>query len=204
MSNRRVRLERDEWAEAPDYDAQCPVVFLPYLRRNSYALVTVGKEYLPDEDRIHDALGRFGWEGALRWLSCFYGPVVKTHDGSNRDGVYVEVATTAWCESMGVANNEDFIRLLKEEKASDFEHYLDGDVFILVPERLETWVRLKDDGSLSGEDEQRWEDDPDQHSVGGFYGKDWAVEAAEEDFYDDDVVFDIVEEDGTLIKTVNE
>lgn len=192
-SSKRVRIERDEWAERPDFDAQCPVVFLPYMRYRHYFLIAHGREYLPTEDSIKRALMHLGWEDTQRWLSMFVGRIVKVLDGHDRDGVYVEVATDKWIADMGFT--DDPVPLLREQ-TSPFEHYLDGDVFTLVPEELVLWV------GDNGQERTSWEEVEGEHAVGGFYGLNWAVDCASEDFFGDGDTYDVIGPDNDTIKTI--
>ena len=192
----RVRVIRDDDAERPDYDAQCPVVRLDWTNGGWHRVeVMVGKESL-SADRLEQVLAegrRFGSSRDFleRWLNVIGW---KWTTLSTRDGVYYEIASDEWITAMGFDDGvlpDGFF-----DRTSDYQNYLDGEVFRLVPEVLVGWTPDTD----GFEPEEKWEHHPTESGFGGIYGESWAIESA---FFEvlsaEDGPFLVVDEDGNEI-----
>lgn len=194
LYNYRVRIVRQDDPEVPDYDSHVPVVFIPYM--GSSVDTPVGDLYLPDLSRLREARSHLGWENTERWLSCFWGPTRRLRD-TDRDGIYVAVATAEWYDAIGEWQGKPTRREMVDRDL-DFEAYLEGEVYYLAPEVREQWVlQARGDKSVGsplvtfGEPrefdifdtvETRWVDDEERDLTGGYYGKAHALAMA----YDDD------------------
>lgn len=203
--NRRVRIVRDDEGDIPEDELHVPVVWLPYNGRGAAGVM--GAEYLPDADHIRRACLSLGWEGTIRWFRAFYGPVHVLRS-DNRYGVYVTVVTDAWRAELGLldyylaATGQPLDTLGME---CDFQHYLNGEVYNLIPETFVHWVRFYPDeegGDVDYDDQiSRWEQDYDEEGYGGVYGGDVAVTLASEDFFSG-LDFDVIGPGGDVAREV--
>lgn len=204
---KRVRIVQDNDAEAPDYDAQTPVIYVEYRRG---ARPVAGKEYLPDEAYINRAWRYFDREKFERWLTAFVGPH-EQFTGEDRDGYYYRVATPEWREMVGLtdeyleANGIGIEEVL--EGPDDYEHWANGETYGCIPEKLVGYVPVIDSGSDEIADEvewsaidYRWEGDPEESACWGYYGRDYVIEAALNEFYNQAEEFAVVDEDGNEIQ----
>lgn len=184
---RRIRVATDEYPDVPDWDAHVPVIWVPFIGPG--VQFCVGKDYLPDLGVLRRARGSLGWELMERWLNIFVGPTRRLNGGDDRDGYYYAVVTPEWQEMTGLTDEHlaEATLTLKDSILNarmPFEDYLDGEVFIIVPEVLVTWT--SDDNRT----EERWEDDPDNFAVHGYYGREHVESTCADEYPGIDVVWE--------------
>jgi len=186
---RRVLVNFDDTAWPPDDEGAPPIIRIESGRGyvNYRVDVRAGAEHLPHVSRIQQVLdeastanGEREIDFLARWLNVFVGPTRDiTEDG---DDEYLEVASLAWQKFVGVV---DFNQQERRDTTCEFQYYLRGEVYWLQPQRLVHYGTISSEGLLTaGNDRFEWEDDfDDEFPVGGYYGEDWAVEAAATEFF---------------------
>jgi hypothetical protein len=170
----RVRLERDEHADAPYFYAGSPVVNVYYGRCGVEVSQTESVDYsVPSE--ILAALERWGWnESHLfeRYVRTFFGASqVVWFYGSQQGDHYVSFDTAEWRAKYEVPENAVDV--------TEYQAWLDGDVYGYVVEEHVIWQRLGSDGEpvfLTDEPtRETWEH---VDSCYGYYGREYAEERA--------------------------
>lgn len=178
----RARLELDTYADAPEFEAGCPV----YRLTNGYSVELEDRpEYGAESDK-HSGVdfprafdyfyNRDQLDALNRWLAIFHGGSVDrisstVYQGGDEYLVYDTRAMREWWGQTGEA-----LETSKPE-AAEWQSYIDGDVYVVHVERA---FDFDDDGEPAA-----WED-CDDSPVGGYYGELWAQQAAEE-MLDDEV-----------------
>ena len=205
---KRVRLVREDYAERPDYDAQMPIIYVEYRHG---ARPVAGKDYLPSEGNINSAWRYFDREDFERWLTAFVGPHSQFSAYDDRDGYYYRVATPEWRDAMGLTDEymtgAGLTMATLLEGPDDYEHWVNGETYGCIPEKLVGYVPVIDSGSDEIADDvdwsaidYRWEGDDEVGSCWGFYGRDYAIEAALNEFYNQAEEFIVVDEDGNEVQ----
>lgn len=168
----RVVIHPDTDAEAPDADMQGSVYYFDD-RSERFALQHAGKG--PDlTEQLIDAWERFGDTDTIgRYLRMFYGAVGFDYFDT-RDGKYVSVVTADDLTEWGFSSIEEYRSQTGHADPShgiltEWRAYADGDVWGYSVEKLTHWTA--DDGQTR----DTWEE---VDSCWGFYGREWAEEAA--------------------------
>jgi hypothetical protein len=165
----RVRLEADTDAGRPEDDGQWPILQLYYNNRYGWeaeAFNEQGKPYWEAFNRLKE--GGHVTETFERYVTIFHGAGRVVTYGPNQmtDYTYVAFNPTAWREAMGIPLDRD---MADEEPLAEIQAWIEGDVWGWIAEYR---------NNVSGiADEEDWIDD---ESVWGFYGRQYAEEAARE------------------------
>jgi hypothetical protein len=167
----RVRIEIDETPEPPYDEGGAPI-----LRddENQIDQVTETTSYVVHPG-ILDAANRWGFDDNLfvRYLRAFHG-VTRTDRCSVGRSRYLSFDPADWRERVGLT--PEFLAAhpdVNPADLSEWEAYCEGDVYGWVIERRVTWQRL---GNPTVTREE-WET---VDSCWGFYGREYAEEAARE------------------------
>lgn len=168
----RVQLVPDWHAETPDHDGQAPVLCILDGRGHPAVRQEVGDDV---HDGIVTALERWG-SGELfeRYVRAFHGTSKITYFCSYSDRsspTWVALDTAEWREKHGVTPGS----LVEEDIAGDFRHYVDGDVWGYAVEELREWACLTE--GRHADRRETWET---VDSCSGFYGREYAEQAARE------------------------
>lgn len=180
----RARITVDDYASEPDGDFFGTVY---YLDRDGRCERKAAPFKSPDD--FSDEL-RFGWEHyrdmklVERYLRIWYG-IRGFNYFDTQDGKYVNVVTdydlnmwgwdldpAEWPVVDGVRSTDPAKNNLDEWHA-----YHDGDVWLVRVEKCIHWTTDDDDADTSERDE--WQE-IDDTVVGGYYGEEWARQAATE------------------------
>jgi hypothetical protein len=172
----RVKIVLDECPSEPFNDGGCPVIRVdsdyPSAR---FEHTGYGSYYDPGFDpesvlaRLEDT---FGWREAIevfeRYVRIFHeGSVATYHLGWSREYGYVAFTTRTLARAWGIADD----RPVPEAELNEWRAYVEGDVWGYVVER-------KVDLSMTDCDViESWEE---VDSCWGFYGEEWAEQAAVE------------------------
>lgn len=181
--NYRVTLQRDEYPEAPDWDFQAAVIRVEgsYGRNDVEGQNSEGRDF---EDALRHFVVTYGMSDGLtifeRFVTIFHDAtdVRRIHGSYNRDYVeYVVFATRAMLEKWGCA--EEYGPEAAKGTADDWQSYLDGEVYVLTVERREQahTVRTFEGETVADEEDEVW---TDLDTVGGYYGDEYAEQAARE------------------------
>lgn len=181
----RVRLELDEYGDTPYDDSQSPLL---RLDKHSYGVraehIQIGSMRPTDDDAaIENAVSHWSttpadsdWHLFEKYLRAFYGvTIIETY--STSDYWYVTYNSKAWRRAIGFDGTiapEDEANPAKPNM-DEYKSWCEGEVYYYVVEKLTTWT-LKDG---SGIDMSTWEE---VDTCGGFYGDEYAREAALEAF----------------------
>ena len=176
----RVRLVRDDYPDEPYDDGHSPILRLYPLRSwggwRADHIDTIGGHTPAGIGEIVTAAEKWAGNPDLfgRYLRMFHGTTeVQWYDGrqDGADYVYVTFDTADWREHHQIAPEQREVIDMSEWRA-----YCEGDVYGYVIEQRTTWRR---DGST--ETRQSWET---VDSCWGFYGNQYAEQAAREAFED--------------------
>lgn len=173
--NARVILRRDDCPDEPYDDGASPLI--RFERSGYWGLsaeqVTSGTSYRLPENVIH-AAERFGRDTFLRYLRIFHG--MRSHQKYGPNGhtyyEYLTFDTQSWREEMGIDGVEhNWTDAQRADLANMDEYiaYLEGDVYdYTIQEREVDAAGMDESGDWVDTDE----------SCGGFYGDEWARQAA--------------------------
>lgn len=173
--NYRVVLVRDQYAEVPDWDGQAYVFDVSYYGRYTVDLiqesVDPGDPYAIEVDvAVERAIRWWGtdWDLVERYLRIFHDVVkVERYDrtgGGTLLAVVTAVLAERWRCSVELIQEQDH---LKEWRAWD-----EGDVYGYEIQQRVRWTTDAD-----FEDREEWEH---VDSCWGYYGSEWAEDAASE------------------------
>lgn len=191
--NYRVRLELDDSPEMP-YDDGAPIVLR--IDRTGYSVEILngqGKYGRPNtyDDAIENALVHWAttpsdsdWPKFEKWARAFLGTSrIDTWYSEGYQGWYVALDTAEWRRYTGWSEEDDAKAreiLARESFLAEWEAWATGEVYGYVVEkrvREETVTRELDGTEISRDETDAWEE---VEAVGGFYGNEYATEAAEE------------------------
>lgn len=171
----RVRLIADESPDEPYDDGQSPLLRLGYVNQFGWIaehVMNTGRP-LDDDSRIEEAAQRWGSDFRMleKYLRAYYGTTeIKTwHSGSYW---YITYDTAKWRAYVGL----DTPGATGHINMDEWRAYCEGDVWGYDVEQNVTWHRDDSDETL-----QTWES---VDSCWGFYGYDYAKEAATEAYND--------------------
>ena len=168
--DRRLVLALDMDTQEPYDDGGSPILWRDYTRGGWHAEQEEKISSYTVHPRIVEALQRWGphdiGDHFGRYVRAFHGAtVVDTYQ--DRDGrLYVTLDPREWREEVGAAEGSVSLE--------EWRAYCEGDVYGWIIQERVTWTK-------DGSDETR-EDWEDVDSCWGFYGRQYAEEAAREEF----------------------
>lgn len=180
----RVRLELDEYAPEPYDCSQSPL-----LRLNKFygsvrvEHIQVGDRPTDDDAAIENAIAHWAttpsdgdWPKFEKYLRAFFGVrnIVTYFSGSYW---YVTYDSEAWRKSLGFTNQEQEDKYAKPEMA-EYKAWIEGDCYSYVVEKQVEWMATEYDAETFPT-KTTWEV---VDSCGGYYGEEYAREAALEAF----------------------
>jgi hypothetical protein len=175
----RVRLEYDDSPEQPYDDGATPIFT---VERSGYgrSVEAFNKQAEPYVSAVAEILDRFDLETLERFVKIFYGAIKL--DSFWSDGIrghYVAFDTEEWREKVGAPVES----LAKENYLSEVQAWAEGDVYgYLVEEydaETDTWEEALETGIVS-DGKGGWRKFSMPVAVWGFYGREWAEQAARE------------------------
>jgi hypothetical protein len=182
----RVRLQQDTDVQEPYNDGAAPTLKVDYKGYGCYEAEAFNKQAEPYLEAFRRLCGNYATisgppiENFERYLRIFHGSVKFQEHNVGRTDVYGFIAfdTTAWREEVGAplesVKQED---LLEEVKA-----WAEGDVYGYVVEKELSYEKkyFDSDGEDAGEESDTEWVEVEDGSCWGFYGRDWAEQAAKE------------------------
>ena len=185
--NYRARIINDEDAEAPEFFAGDPIFDLRdgALRYGGHTADDTGVHYTVE--RVGQVLREkvipapWAWRGDWdretfeRYISIFHGGTVEWVD-DDRETRYVAVALPEYRRSHGCTGDY----LTREPESAEWVACVEGDVWgVVVEERVikSTEVHAMDGCLICESEEEGWEE---VDSCWGYYGREYAIESAEE------------------------
>lgn len=171
----RVILVADTDSGVPDHDGQGYVFGVEY--RQGYVVDLMheptGDPWSSDVERgLFYALNRWGcdWDRIERYFRAFHDAVAFARYDRRGGGTLLEIVTRAMTVEWGIPEGRDLSHLadLRDWIALD-----EGDVYGHVVQRATTWTN-----DMTGETRVEWEDTDD--SCFGYFGREWAEDAAHE------------------------
>jgi hypothetical protein len=173
----RVRLEYDDSPEAPYNDGSVPIFQLD-SERSDYIGGHSAEAFNRQAEPYLQAFRAFEHTGRQvelfeRYIRIFHGAVKvqEWHLGYSREYGYLAFDTAVWREEVGAPIES----LQKEDYLSEVRAWAEGDVYGWIVERNATYTKTYSDGRE--EDGEEWET---VDSCWGFYGRDYAEEAAKD------------------------
>jgi hypothetical protein len=183
--NYRVRLEYDDSGEKPYDEGAVPILSREFGRysRRWEAVNDQADEYVSLLNALEE---RFEEDDIERFLKIFLGAYSVMFDSSENNR-YIAFDTAAWREKVGItdewANRPDFDRSkLAEGSLSEIISWANGDVYGFIVERADRFeTRYYPNGSETPDIETgvTWRV---VDSCWGFFGREYAEEAATEAF----------------------
>lgn len=182
--NFRVRLVRDENPEKPYDEGNTPVLEFPYRYSRPQFVDGLGA-YLneSEKNRIWDAAYRFQTNPELfeRYLRMFHGvTTIKWYE--SRESKYVTFDTAAWRKHHGIVDaaikpviDQDYQRSINLD---EWRAYVEGEVYGCIVEERNIWHRTSPLIASNGNTPDTMETWESIESTWGFYGYDYAKEAA--------------------------
>lgn len=182
----RVRVVLDTDPHAPEFEAGYPII---RLNRGRTEIV-----YGDTADDLSDALRHFIYRQEndtgldaialfTQYVRVFHGGDVKViRSETSREYGYLAYGTRKLAEGWGHTDPEKIDKYAREVETEEWQAYLDGEVYGVVTEQSIV-VETITYGGLTG-DEIRYEIDPswdEIESCWGYYGQEYAVEAAREE-----------------------
>ena len=166
----RVRLAYDDSADKPYDDGATPIFT---VERSGYgrsveAFNSQAEKYV---GAVAEILDRHDMETLARFVKIFYGATkLDTFYSEGIRGHYVAFDTAEWREEVGAP-----VEYLKDEYfLSEVRAWAEGEVFGYIVEKRVSYTKAYEDGRDDVEDAE-WED---VDSCWGFYGREWAEQAA--------------------------
>lgn len=158
----RVRLELDDSGERPYDDGATPILTLERMGYGT-SVESFNKQAEPYESAVAEVYSRHGLETVERFAKIFYGATkMDSYWSEGIRGYYVAFDTAEWRETVGVTPE-----LLKDENyLSEVQAWAEGEVYGHIVEKFDAEA---DDWDVV-EDGTCW----------GFYGRDYAEQAARE------------------------
>lgn len=161
----RVGLRRDDEPQEPYDDGGWPILQVEY-KHYDYVATAFNKQAEPYVDKFNELFERLRelrtWE---RFAKIFLGSKHVHEYGFNRgtDYSYIAFDTPEWRENVGAPED-----LSKEKPLAEIQAWIEGEVYGWIVQ-----TRYNPDEELAP-----WEDWETQDSCYGFYGSEWAKEAA--------------------------
>jgi len=173
----RVGLRRDDDAQQPEDDGQWPILRVEY-RHYDYVAEAFNKAAEPYVAKFNELFERIRelrvWE---RYAKIFLGASQVHEWGFNRGTDYAYIAFDAkeWREKMEMDTPEYLAKLAEEKPLAEIQAWIDGD----------TWgwqVQKRWNPNEELEAHEGWKD---EDSCWGYYGHEWAEQAAKEALADE-------------------
>lgn len=194
----RVRLQRDTDAEQPYDDGACPILQITcdyYGHGEAAAFNTQANGFEVAYNRfVQFKSPRDGMEIFKRYLRIFHGTKSFGTYHLRHTGEYGYVAfdTKAWLEEIGVTEENPDIEPVDRASGSldEVKAWVEGDAWGWIVEKKvrfyrvyvdEEGIELSDDGYIEAETEEDW---AEVDSCWGFYGREYAEQAAKEALVD--------------------
>ncbi len=187
----RVRLEYDDSGEKPYDEGAVPILSREFGRYSNRweAVNEQGKDF---ESIISELYNRFDNEEEVieRFLKIFHG-AYSVEWSSSQDNRYLAFDTAAWREHVGLSDEWlDRDSDIKQDRSklavgslSEIMAWANGEVYGWIVERkLATYTTYKDPTTGETVRETESEDWEIMDSCWGFYGDEYAREAATEEF----------------------
>lgn len=184
----RVRLEYDDSGEKPYDEGAVPILSREFRSYSSRweAVNEQGKDF---ESIISELYNRFDNEEVVieRFLKIFYG-AYSVEWNSSQDNRYLAFDTAAWREKVGLSDEWLDAHTMERGKLaegslSEIMAWANGEVYGWIVERkLATYTTYKDHKTGETVRETESEDWEQVDSCWGFYGDEYAREAATEEF----------------------
>lgn len=190
-ANYRAFIVNDDSADKP-YDEGAVPVLVRYFHDYRATFEAVNEQGDPYAMAVTEAFNRFNRDMDLvaRWLRIFYGAYSIMEDSSS-EGAYLAFDTAAWRETVGLTDEymstvpKDMLdhEKLAEGSLNEIMAWTRGEVYgFIVERRMITSTTVTD--PVTGKQEatrtgHTWEE---VDSCYGFYGDEYAREAAEEAF----------------------
>lgn len=179
----RVKLVLDEYADEPFDDSQSPLLRIDRDRAAEH--IQLGSRPTDDDAHIEEAVVRWGNPGSGDWplvekyLRAYYG-VTKIETWYSGNYWYVTYDSAAWQEFIGVGDPKFADFTSPGPNMDEYKAWCEGEVYGYVVEKrvyLEHSEPYLDGSKIIREETDDWED---ADSCFGFYGRDYAEEAARE------------------------
>jgi hypothetical protein len=182
----RVSLMRGEYPDEPYDDGQPPLIRIDrgygYGGRSAEHIMIGSMRPTGDDSRIEEAAARWAGEPDKfeKYVRAYHGATQVKWYGPTQstDYTYVTYDTPAWRKAVGIAGGPVPGRIVNMD---EYIAYLEGEVYVYVVER-EVHVKSKKDIHVNGEPLRTEESEYDEwehvDSCGGFYGEEYAKEAA--------------------------
>jgi hypothetical protein len=169
----RVRIEIDPGPSEPEGDCEAPL-----LRVEIGSASSVDSRAKFADDRVRAAFGYWcrrpgdeGWRFFVKYVCAFFGATSVQSWLSENENYYVAWDTPEYREYSGAPADLSDADLV----GAEWKAYTNGDVWDVVVEKRVTWTT--DD---EYDDRDTWEDAGELAASGGYYGRDWAEQAARE------------------------
>ena len=184
---RRVRIELDEYPDAPDFPTGCPVlraevgIWSSDVTHTGYGSESAAGDGLPNdaEDILTKFINDHGFSKGIdtfdRYLRIFHnGRAVRRDAYRYSDATYVAYITERMVREVWGSTDIDTAIV---PEMSEWMAYVDGDVYVVITEERAsvTERRERADGSVEVRERMEWEE---VDSVHGFYGYECAEEVA--------------------------
>lgn len=185
--NFRVRLETDENSEKPYNEGSTPIIEFSYRTILDPTFLDNTGAYISasEKNHIREAASHFRTEPDLfeRYLRIFHGvTTVKWYE--SQDSKYVTFDTADWRKHHGITDeaikpviDQDY---LNSVNLDEWQAYVEGDVYGYILEERNTWTRTSPLNASNGTTPDTMETWEEIESTWGFYGYDYAKEAAME------------------------
>jgi hypothetical protein len=181
--NWRVVLHIEEGPDEPYDDRQSPLLRLDTSGRyrsgtvRATHVMATGRPTYADA-RIEEAAERFDGELSMleKYLRAYHG-TTQFVTWSSEDYTYVSYDTPAWREYIGFDGKTAPMDGLPEGAVNldEYQAWCEGEVYWYVVEKRAHWTT--EDEEIEDKERDTWEH---VDSCGGYYGAEWAEEAAKE------------------------
>lgn len=179
----RVKIVADEYPQEPEFEAGCPVLYVPFRYYDGRVhFQGYGKDLIDGERALSYLVGQLGrWEGIEafeRWVRIFHGGDVTSFD--SREGTHIAYTSLAHYEEWGLDPESEHAKA----DISEWQAYVEGDVWGVVVEEMVTTRTIRRDSMgrfMSDTTDVDWDE---IESVWGYYGHEYAVEEAKREIED--------------------
>lgn len=181
----RVRLSIDEYADPPYDCSGSPILRIDnrgYGRGNPVFVDTSTERPHQEDDYIINAIDHWqtdpsdqDWPLFEKYLRAFFG-VRDIEYYRSQDYWYVTYDSEGWRDSLGFTDEESKLKHA-HPNMEEYKAWCEGDVYYYVVEKRVHWTT--EDETIVNRETDTWEE---VDSCGGFYGSEYAREAALEAF----------------------
>lgn len=177
----RVRLELDDSPEFPYNDGATPILRIGgdyYSHGDAEEMNKQAAEFGDAWDRLSHVARNNAHHREIfeRYVRIFHGAtkVQYWNEGVSNEYGYVAFDTAAWRESMGITDLE---ALEAEDLLSEVRSWATGDVYGYIVEKQLHYTKTYLEDPDYNEEDTEWVD-VDDGACWGFYGHEWAEQAA--------------------------